>query len=73
MEGVEEMNTGVVEWFDAKKGYGFITGADGKNIFVHYSNILASGYKTLEVGQKVRFDIAPTEKGNKAINVAVED
>lgn len=67
------MNTGIVEWFDAKKGYGFITGQDGKNVFVHYSNILADGYKTLEVGQKVSYDIEPSEKGCKAINVMIED
>ena len=66
------MQKGTVKWFDAVKGYGFIAGDDGKDIFVHQSNILMKGFRTLEVGQRVSYQIEPTEKGNKAINVVVE-
>ncbi|MDR2867770.1 MAG: cold shock domain-containing protein [Acholeplasmatales bacterium] len=48
--------TGTVKWFDSKKGYGFISDANGKELFVHYSNISASGYKALGEGDKVEFD-----------------
>lgn len=66
------MFTGKVEWFDQKKGYGFIAGPDGKNVFVHYSNILADGYKTLEAGQSVSYDVEQTGKGPKAINIMIQ-
>lgn len=66
------MQKGTVKWFDAVKGYGFIVGDDGKDIFVHQSNILMKGFRVLEVGQRVSYQIEPTEKGNKAINVVVE-
>ena len=66
------MQNGTVKWFDAVKGYGFIVGDDGKDIFVHQSNILMKGFRVLEVGQRVSYQIEPTEKGNKAINVVVE-
>ena len=66
------MFTGKVEWFDQKKGYGFIAGSDGKNAFVHYSDILTDGYKVLETGQSVSYDVEQTEKGPKAINVVIE-
>ena len=66
------MQKGTVKWFDAVKGYGFIAGDDGKDIFVHQSNILMKGFCALEVGQRVSYQIEPTEKGNKAINVVVE-
>lgn len=65
------MQNGTVKWFDAVKGYGFIVGDDGKDIFVHQSNILMKGFRVLEVGQRVSYQIEPTEKGNKAINVVV--
>lgn len=65
------MNNGIVKWFDATKGYGFITGEDGKNIFVHQSSILMKGFRTLEEGQKVSFDETETEKGFEAYNVQV--
>ena len=61
-----------MKWFDAVKGYGFIAGDDGKDVFVHQSNILIKGFRVLEVGQRVSYQIEPTEKGNKAINVVVE-
>ena len=66
------MQKGTVKWFDAVKGYGFIAGDDGKDIFVHQSNILMKGFRALEVGQRVNYQIEPMEKGNKAINVVVE-
>lgn len=51
------MYSGKVKWFDSKKGYGFIAGADGRDAFVHYSNICMKGYKTLEEGQQVAYDV----------------
>lgn len=66
------LQKGTVKWFDAVKGYGFIAGDDGKDIFVHQSNILMNGFRALEVGQRVSYQTEPTEKGNKAINVVVE-
>ena len=69
------MNNGTVKWFNASKGYGFITNdADGQEVFVHYSAINADGYKTLEEGQKVTFDIQEDEKNKdkfRAVNVTV--
>lgn len=66
------MQQGTVKWFDPVKGYGFITGDDGKDAFVHQSNILMKGFRFLEIGQRVSYQIEPQEKGNKAINVIVE-
>lgn len=65
------MFNGKVEWFDQRKGYGFIDGSDGRNAFVHYSDILTNGYKTLETGQSVSYNVELTEKGLKAINVII--
>ena len=67
------MEQGVVKWFNALKGYGFIAGGDGRDIFVHQSNILMKGFRELEAGQKISYQVEPTEKGNKAINVIVEE
>jgi len=64
--------TGTVKWFNAEKGYGFITRDDGQgDVFVHFSAIVGTGYRTLEEGQKVTFDIVEGEKGPKAQNVVV--
>jgi CspA family cold shock protein len=60
---------GTVKWFNQKKGYGFIATADGRDIFVHYSNISGEGFKTLVEGDRVSFDIAEGEKGLRAENV----
>jgi CspA family cold shock protein len=60
---------GTVKFFNAEKGYGFISRDGDKDIFVHYSNIQGSGYKTLEEGQRVEFDVAPGRKGDEAQNV----
>lgn len=62
---------GTVKWFNDGKGYGFITGEDGKDVFVHFSDIVGSGHKKLEEGQEVSFEIAKTEKGLKATSVTV--
>lgn len=61
--------TGVVKWFYNTKGYGFIAKDDGGDVFLHYTGINVEGYKTLEEGQKVQFDIEDGPKGPQAINV----
>ena len=61
--------TGVVRWFDAKKGYGFITASDGADLFVHFSAIQGEGFKKLHEGQKVEFSIEEGKKGPQAANV----
>ncbi|MFH0766620.1 MAG: cold shock domain-containing protein [Bacillota bacterium] len=61
--------TGVVKWFDADKGYGFISSADGKDIFVHFSAIQTEGYKTLAEGDQVEFDVKNGDRGQQAANV----
>jgi len=58
-----------VKWFNSRKGYGFIAASDGKDVFVHYSSIASSGYKSLEEGDPVTFDIVQGEKGPRAENV----
>jgi CspA family cold shock protein len=63
--------TGTVKFFNAEKGYGFISREDGEDVFVHFSNIQATGYKTLDEGQRVEFDIGPGRKGDEAQNVRV--
>ena len=63
--------TGTVKFFNAEKGYGFISRDQGNDVFVHFSNIQGAGYRTLEQGQKVEFDVAPGRKGEEAQNVRV--
>ncbi len=63
--------TGTVKFFNAEKGYGFISREGGSDVFVHYSNIKGSGYKSLSEGQRVEFDVAPGRKGEEAQNVTV--
>ncbi|MFN3707578.1 cold-shock protein [Microcella sp.] len=66
------MANGTVKWFNAEKGFGFITlEADGTDVFVHYSSIDMPGYKVLEEGQAVRFEIGAGTKGPQAENVTV--
>jgi CspA family cold shock protein len=60
-----------VKFFNAEKGFGFISRDAGSDVFVHFSNIQGDGYKTLEEGQEVEFDIAPGRKGEEAQNVRV--
>ena len=61
--------TGKVKWFNAEKGYGFITTEDGKDVFVHFSQIQVEGYKSLDEGQAVEFEINDGPKGPQATNV----
>lgn len=61
--------TGTVKFFNAEKGFGFISREGGDDVFVHYSNIQGEGYKTLDEGQLVEFDVAPGRKGEEAQNV----
>jgi CspA family cold shock protein len=63
------MARGQVKWFDAKKGFGFILGPDGKDIFVHYTHVAGEGYRTLSDGEIVEYDPVPTDKGLQAHNV----
>ena len=66
-----KLATGTVKFFNAEKGYGFISRDGGDDVFVHYSNIQGSGYKSLDEGQTVEFDVGPGRKGEEAQNVRV--
>ena len=63
------MNKGTVKWFNAEKGYGFITGEDGADVFVHFSALNKDGFKELKDGETVEFDVVEGEKGPQAANV----
>lgn len=63
------MNNGTVKWFNAEKGFGFIEQENGGDVFVHFSGIASDGYKTLEEGQKVTFEITEGQRGDQAVNV----
>ncbi len=65
------MSEGIVKWFNPRKGYGFITTAEGNDIFVHYANIIGDGFKNLDEGQAVKFDVVAGEKGERAENVEI--
>ena len=65
------MANGTVKWFNEKKGYGFIEQEDGADVFVHHSGINSSGFRTLNEGDKVTFDIEQGQKGPAAVNVQV--
>ena len=62
---------GTVKWFNKNLGYGFITNSDGKDVFVHYNGLNMEGFKALQEGQNVEFDVIETEKGRQAMNVSV--
>src|SRR5882757_3587715 len=62
---------GTVKFFNAEKGFGFISREQGDDVFVHFSNIQGDGYKSLDEGQRVEFDVAPGKKGEEAQNVRV--
>lgn len=63
------MENGTVKWFNAEKGYGFVTREDGSDVFVHFSAIQSDGFKTLEEGQKVEFGVEEGSRGPQATNV----
>ncbi len=63
------MAKGTVKWFSSQKGYGFITSEEGKDVFVHHSAIQGEGYKSLDEGQQVEFEVQQGPKGEQAINV----
>lgn len=63
------MNKGTVKWFNAQKGFGFISDENGEDVFVHYSGLAMDGYKTLEDGQSVTFDVTRGSRGLQAVNV----
>jgi len=65
------MKTGTVKWFDSAKGFGFISGEDGKDVFVHFTAISSNGFKTLEEGQKVSYEVVEGNRGPQAANVTV--
>lgn len=65
------MSKGTVKWFNNQEGYGFITAEDGKDVFVHFSGLNMEGFKTLEEGASVEFDITDGAKGPQAVNVEV--
>jgi CspA family cold shock protein len=62
---------GTVKWFNAEKGFGFITGEDGQDVFAHFSQINIEGFKTLEEGQKVSFEVTQGQKGPQAENIQI--
>jgi CspA family cold shock protein len=63
------MNQGTVKWFNDSKGFGFITADDGRDVFVHHTDIKAEGYRTLSEGARVQFDVVAGQKGPRAANV----
>ncbi|GAB6106550.1 cold-shock protein [Fusibacter bizertensis] len=63
------MMNGTVKWFNSEKGFGFITGDDGRDVFAHFSQINVDGFKTLDEGQKVSFEVAQGPKGPQAENI----
>lgn len=65
------MTKGTVKWFNAEKGFGFITAETGEDVFVHFSEIKMNGFKVLQEGEKVQFDLVETPKGTLAQNVTV--
>lgn len=63
--------TGTVKWFNSEKGFGFITTEEGNDVFAHFSQINVEGFKTLEEGQKVSFDVVNGPKGPQAENITI--
>lgn len=66
---MSERVNGVVKWFNSEKGYGFISREDGDDLFVHYSSIQSDGYRSLDEGDKVEFEVTQGPKGQQASNV----
>lgn len=69
LRGRQSRLNGTVKWFNAEKGYGFITDENGQDVFVHYSAIQQEGFKSLEEGESVEFDVIQGERGPQAANV----
>jgi CspA family cold shock protein len=67
--GENEVPSGTVKWFNAEKGYGFIAQSDGEDVFVHHSAIQMNGYRSLEEGQSVEFEVKEGPKGLQAVEV----
>lgn len=67
----EDRKQGTVKWFSGEKGYGFITSEDGPDLFVHYTAIQSNGYRTLNEGDKVEFEVTEGRKGKQASDVTV--
>ena len=65
------MNKGTVKWFNDQKGYGFISDAEGNDVFVHFSGLIMEGFKPLKEGQEVEFEVTDGAKGPQAINVTI--
>ncbi|MCB2830482.1 cold-shock protein [Streptococcus dysgalactiae] len=63
------MAQGTVKWFNAEKGFGFISTENGQDVFAHFSEIQTNGFKTLEEGQKVEFDVEEGQRGPQAVNI----
>jgi CspA family cold shock protein len=70
-EKSKSVTTGIVKFFNSEKGFGFISREGADDVFVHYSNIQGNGYRSLDEGQHVEFDVAPGRKGEEAQNVRV--
>lgn len=70
---MSEREVGTIKWFDAKKGFGFISREDGEDVFVHYSVIQGTGYRVLADGQKVEFEVVEGRKGLEASNVSLAE
>ena len=64
---------GEVTWFNDQKGFGFITGDDGMDVFVHYTEIVRDGFQTLEAGERVSYDVTDEEVGPKAVEVRLKE
>jgi len=74
ISGIQDMATGTVKWFNDSKGFGFITPQDGgKDLFAHFSAIQGQGFKTLQEGQRVSFDVTSGPKGQQASNIRPAD
>ena len=67
------MNNGTVKWFNSDKGFGFITGEDGNDVFAHFSAIQGEGFKSLDEGQAVTYDIEEGQRGPQAVNINKKD
>ncbi len=70
---MEQRETGTVRWFNSSKGYGFIHRESGEDIFAHYSSITGAGFRSLEEGQKVSFEVFKSDRGLQAKNIKVID